>query len=120
MKNEENVHLSLGVGFFPFHIYVQPQVDANPVLTKDAKSAILIEPTTMTIYMKRCKRSKVSSKYDENNDDDLIMESLDKGQIILDEMVTTSEHVELLVVIYLEYQEEMSVNDLLKGIAIGS
>src|SRR5690606_33964133 len=52
----------------------------------------------------------------------LIMESLEKGQITLDEKVQASMRARKITgsKIYLEYQEEMSVDDLLKGIAIGS
>lgn len=114
----------LGVWIFFLFIYIkQPQVDANPVLTKDAKSAILIEPTTMTIlYEKDAREARSPASMTKIMTMILIMESLDKGQIILDEMVTTSMRARRITgsKIYLEYQEEMSVNDLLKGIAIGS
>ena len=114
----------LGVWIFFLFIYIkQPQVDANPVLTKDAKSAILIEPTTMTIlYEKDAREARSPASMTKIMTMILIMESLDKGQIILDEMVTTSMRARRITgsKIYLEYQEEMSVNDLLKGIEIGS
>ena len=52
----------------------------------------------------------------------LIMESLDKGNIKMDEMIRISERASSMggSQIFLEAGEEMSVKDLLKGIAIAS
>ncbi|MCM3440873.1 D-alanyl-D-alanine carboxypeptidase family protein [Metabacillus halosaccharovorans] len=92
-------------------------------LADKAKSAVLIERDTGTIL------------YDKNSDEKLppasmtkimtmllIMEALDKGQIKWDEKVRTSEYAASMggSQIFLEPGEEMTVEQMLKGIAIGS
>ena len=107
-----------------FNLYISPvKADSTLELTKDAKSAILIEPTTMTvIYEKNAKEARSPASMTKIMTLILIMESLEKGQITLDEKVQASMRARKITgsKIYLEYQEEMSVDDLLKGIAIGS
>lgn len=92
-------------------------------LADKAKSAVLIERDTGTIL------------YDKNSDEKLppasmtkimtmllIMEALDKNQIKWDEKVRTSEYAASMggSQIFLEPGEEMTVEEMLKGIAIGS
>ncbi|WP_226666954.1 D-alanyl-D-alanine carboxypeptidase family protein [Metabacillus litoralis] len=92
-------------------------------LADKAKSAVLIERDTGTIL------------YDKNSDEKLppasmtkimtmllIMEALDKNQIKWDEKVRTSEYAASMggSQIFLEPGEEMTVEQMLKGIAIGS
>jgi len=92
-------------------------------LADKAKSAVLIERDTGTIL------------YDKNSDEKLppasmtkimtmllIMEALDKEQIKWDEKVRTSEYAASMggSQIFLEPGEEMTVEQMLKGIAIGS
>lgn len=87
------------------------------------RSAVLIEASTGTVL------------YSENMDEQLppasvtkvmslllIMEALDSGVIKVDDMVTTSEHAASMggTQIYLEVGEQMSVNDLVKSIAVPS
>lgn len=52
----------------------------------------------------------------------LIMEALDSGKISLDDMVTTSEYAASMggSQVFLEAGEQMSVNDMLKAIAVAS
>ncbi|MFD2214164.1 D-alanyl-D-alanine carboxypeptidase family protein [Metabacillus endolithicus] len=106
---------------------VTPMALANESTTAEladkAKSAVLIERDTGTIL------------YDKNSDEKLppasmtkimtmllIMESLDKDQITWDEKVRTSEYAASMggSQIFLEPGEEMTVEQMLKGIAIGS
>jgi D-alanyl-D-alanine carboxypeptidase (penicillin-binding protein 5/6) len=109
-------------------ISVTPAAFAEESTTKveladKAKSAVLIERDTGTIL------------YDKNSDEKLppasmtkimtmllIMEALDKNQIKMDEMVRTSEYAASMggSQIFLEPGEEMTVEQMLKGIAIGS
>lgn len=92
-------------------------------LVEGVKSAILIERDTGQVL------------YDENSDKRLppasmtkimtlllIMEALDKGTIKLSEKVRASEHAASMggSQIFLEVGEEMTVEDLVKGIAIAS
>lgn len=108
-------------------ISVTPMAFANESTTVEladkAKSAVLIERDTGTIL------------YDKNSDEKLppasmtkimtmllIMEALDKNQIKWDEKVRTSEYAASMggSQIFLEPGEEMTVEEMLKGIAIGS
>ncbi|MEC2075764.1 D-alanyl-D-alanine carboxypeptidase family protein [Metabacillus fastidiosus] len=92
-------------------------------LADQAKSAILIERDTGSIL------------YEKNSDEKLppasmtkimtmllIMEELDKGHIKMDEKVRTSEYAASMggSQIFLEPGEEMTVEEMLKGIAIAS
>jgi D-alanyl-D-alanine carboxypeptidase (penicillin-binding protein 5/6) len=92
-------------------------------LADKAKSAVLIERDTGTVL------------YDKNSDEKLppasmtkimtmllIMEALEKNQIKWDEKVRTSEYAASMggSQIFLEPGEEMTVEQMLKGIAIGS
>lgn len=97
--------------------------ESSVELADRAKSAVLIERDTGTIL------------YDKNSDQKLppasmtkimtmllIMEALEKNQIKLDEKVRTSEYAASMggSQIFLEPGEEMTVEQMLKGIAIGS
>ncbi|MEW9674663.1 D-alanyl-D-alanine carboxypeptidase family protein [Lentibacillus sp. L22] len=92
-------------------------------LAPDAKSAILIERDTGKIL------------FDKNSQEELppasmtkimtlllIMEELDRGNLKLDEKIRVSENAASMggSQIFLEAGEEMTVNDLLKGISIAS
>jgi D-alanyl-D-alanine carboxypeptidase (penicillin-binding protein 5/6) len=92
-------------------------------LAEKAKSAILIERDTGTIL------------YDKNSDEKLppasmtkimtmilIMEAIESGSITLDETIRTSEYAASMggSQIFLEAGEEMTVEEMLKGIAIAS
>jgi D-alanyl-D-alanine carboxypeptidase (penicillin-binding protein 5/6) len=97
--------------------------ESSVELADRAKSAVLIERDTGTIL------------YDKNSDQKLppasmtkimtmllIMEALEKNQIKMDEKVRTSEYAASMggSQIFLEPGEEMTVEQMLKGIAIGS
>ena len=92
-------------------------------LTEGAKSSILIEATTGEII------------HDSNSDERyspasmtkimsliLIMEEIESGALKLDEKIKISQNAASMggSQIYLEAGEEMTVNDLLKGICVGS
>ncbi|MUV39724.1 Serine-type D-Ala-D-Ala carboxypeptidase [Lentibacillus sp. JNUCC-1] len=95
----------------------------NLKLAATAKSAILIERDTGQVIFKKnenevlppASMTKIMTLL-------LIMEALDKGELKLDEMVRVSERAASMggTQIFLEAGEEMSVKDMLKGIAIGS
>ncbi|WP_106497348.1 D-alanyl-D-alanine carboxypeptidase family protein [Lentibacillus sp. Marseille-P4043] len=99
------------------------KTDQSVNLAPDAKSAILMERDTGKLL------------FDKNADEKLppasmtkimtlllIMEQLDKGNLQLDEKVRVSERAASMggSQIFLEAGEEMTVDDLLKGIAIAS
>lgn len=92
-------------------------------LAEDSKSAVLIERDTGTIL------------YDKNSDEKLppasmtkimtmllIMESIDSGKVKWDEKVRTSEYAASMggSQVFLEPGEEMSTEEMLRAIAIGS
>ncbi len=92
-------------------------------LTESAKSSILIEASTGEIIHKSnaneryapASMTKIMSLI-------LIMEELEKGNLSLDEKVKVSSTAASMggSQIYLEAGEEMTVNDLLKAICVGS
>ncbi|WP_068671956.1 D-alanyl-D-alanine carboxypeptidase family protein [Oceanobacillus sp. Castelsardo] len=92
-------------------------------LAPDAKSAILIERDTGTVLFDKnahdvlppASMTKLMTLL-------LIMEAIDQGDLKKDEMIRVSERAASMggSQIFLEAGEEMSVNDLLKGIAIAS
>ena len=97
--------------------------EGNTDLGLNAKSAILMEESTSNILY-------------ENNPDErlpiasvtkvmtmlLIMEAVDSGKINLDDMVTVSENAMSYggSTMFLETGEQLTVNDMLKGIAVAS
>ena len=93
------------------------------VLGKNAKSAILIEASTGEILyqnnqderLEPASMTKMMSML-------LILESIDKGIIKWDDIVTVSENASSMggSQILLETNEKMSVSDLFKGIAVAS
>ena len=97
--------------------------EGNTDLGLNAKSAILMEESTGNIL------------YESNPDERLpiasvtkvmtmllIMEAVDSGKISLDDMVTVSEHAMSYggSTMFLETGEQLTVNDMLKGIAVAS
>lgn len=97
--------------------------EGNTDLGLNAKSAILMEESTGNIL------------YESNPDERLpiasvtkvmtmllIMESVDSGKISLDDMVTVSENAMSYggSTMFLETGEQLTVNDMLKGIAVAS
>ncbi|MET3696182.1 D-Ala-D-Ala carboxypeptidase DacF [Bacillus oleivorans] len=92
-------------------------------LAENAKSAILIERDTGTVlYQKNPDEKLPPASMTKVMTMLLIMEALDSGKISLDEKVRTSEHAASMggSQIFLEPGEEMTVKEMLQGIAIGS
>lgn len=92
-------------------------------LVRDAKSAILIEPTTLeVIYEKNADDVRPPASMTKIMTLILIMEALANNVLRLDQMLTASEYAASMggTNIYLEPGEKMSVEDLLKSVAINS
>lgn len=92
-------------------------------LAKDSSSAILMERDTGTILFEKNSREKLPpASMTKIMTMLLIMESIDHGKITLDERVRTSERAASMggSQIFLEPGEEMTVEEMLKGIAIAS
>lgn len=92
-------------------------------LASKAKSAILLEQDTGTmLYDKNAHEKLPPASMTKIMTLLLIMEALDNGKIQLDEKIRISEHAASMggSQIFLEAGEEMTVKDLLKGVAIAS
>lgn len=88
-----------------------------------AKSAILIDADTGTVIFEKNSHERLEpASMTKMMSMLLIVESIDKGIISWDEMVTASENASGMggSQILLETGEEMSVSDLFKGIAVAS
>ena len=92
-------------------------------LAPNSKSAILIESSTgEIIYEYNSHEKREPASMTKMMSLVLIMEAIEKGVISLDQMITVSENASSMggSQILLETGEEMSVDDLLKGITIAS
>lgn len=92
-------------------------------LASNAKSAIMIEASTGTILFEKNVHEKLApASMTKMMSMLLIVESIDKGIIHWDDMVSVSENASGMggSQILLETNEQMSVKDLFKGIAVAS
>ncbi|WP_079530187.1 D-alanyl-D-alanine carboxypeptidase family protein [Halobacillus hunanensis] len=110
----------LGVLYTPSYAHAEETAED---LVKSAPSAILMEKNSgMTLYEKQADKKLPPASMTKIMTLLLIMEELEKGNISLDEKVTVSENAASMggSQIFLEAGEEMTVKDLIKGIAIAS
>lgn len=92
-------------------------------LAPNAKSAIMIEASTGEILFQKNKDEKlVPASMTKMMSMLLIMEEIENGNLKWDEMITTSEKASSMggSQIFLKVGEKMTVEDLLKGVAIAS
>ena len=92
-------------------------------LAKSAKSSILIEASTGEIIHENNKDERLApASMTKIMSLILIMEAIEKGSLKLDDIITVSENASKMggSQIYLEANEKMSVDDLLKAICVGS
>ena len=113
--------LAITLLFFPIvSVHAeQPKVE----LATEARSAILIERDTgAVLYEKNAHEPLPPASMTKIMTMLLIMEAIDQGKLKLDERVRASEYAASMggSQIFLEPGEEMTVDDLLKGVAIGS
>ncbi|KUP06262.1 D-alanyl-D-alanine carboxypeptidase [Bacillus coahuilensis p1.1.43] len=97
--------------------------ESKTEITKNAQSAVLIERDTGTIlYDKNSHEKLPPASMTKIMTMILIMEAIEKGQINWEDKVRTSEYAASMggSQIFLEPGEEMTVEEMLKGIAIGS
>lgn len=126
LKRRIAIFLVVAIGFgllFPMQLWAVEQEKKTVDLTPNARSALLIDADTGTILFEKNSHeelppasiTKVMTML-------LIMEALEKKQIALDEIVVTSEYAASMggSQIFLEAGEEMSVHDMLMGIALAS
>ncbi len=97
--------------------------EKSPELADEAKSAILIERDTGTVLYSKNKDERLSpASMTKIMTMLLIMDALDKGELKIDEKIRTSEYAASMggSQIFLEPGEEMTTDQMLQGIAIGS
>jgi len=98
-------------------------VKAEGEVVTNAKSAILIEASTGKILFEKNSSAKSApASMTKMMSLLLIMENIDNGNLKMDELVRTSKFASSMggSQIFLEENEEMTVEDMLKGITIGS
>ena len=99
-----------------------PSVRADDI-TPNAKSAILIESNTgKVLYEKNINEKYAPASMTKMMSLLIIMENIDSGNLKMNEIIRVSKKASSMggSQIFLEENEKMSVEDLLKGIAIGS
>ncbi|TFJ93759.1 D-alanyl-D-alanine carboxypeptidase family protein [Lentibacillus salicampi] len=113
--------------FMPFTVFGEENegdnTDQELNLAPDARSAILIERDTgEMLFDKNAHKKLPPASMTKVMTLLLIMEALDQGKIEKDETIRVSERAASMggSQIFLEAGEEMSVNDLLKGVAVAS
>lgn len=106
-------------------IFIIPIVKAEEIedLAPNAKSAIMIEASTGEILFRKNENEKLApASMTKMMSMLLIMEEIEKGNLKWDEKITASENASSMggSQIFLEAGEQMTVTELLKGIAIAS
>ncbi|GAB2697077.1 D-alanyl-D-alanine carboxypeptidase family protein [Paenibacillus thermoaerophilus] len=100
-----------------------PNQPAVPDLAPNAKSAVLMDAATGTIFYEKNGNERLPpASITKIMTMILVMEALDQGKIRLDEKVRTSEYAASMggSQIFLEPGEEMTVEEMLKGVALAS
>lgn len=119
----KKILFSLFVLIIPIVVYGAETVANEVELAGNAKSAILIEQSTGQVLFEKNSHEKIPpASMTKMMSLLLIMESIDNGKIKLSDKVTVSKNASSMggSQILLEEGEEMSVDDLLKGISIAS
>ena len=114
---------SLFILIVPFIVYGAETASNEISLGGNAKSAILIEQSTGQILFEKNSHEKIPpASMTKMMSLLLIMENIDNGKIKLTDKVTVSKNASSMggSQILLEEGEEMSVEDLLKGVSIAS
>ncbi|MBO1578964.1 MULTISPECIES: D-alanyl-D-alanine carboxypeptidase family protein [Bacillus] len=99
------------------------EVETGPKLAEQASSAIVIEQDTGKVLFEKSPNEKLPpASMTKIMTMLLIMEQVEKGKLKLEDKVRASEHAASMggSQIFLEPGEEMTVNEMLKGIAIAS
>ena len=102
---------------------VTTPVNASTTLAENAKSVIMIEASTgKVLYERDADVKSAPASMTKMMSLVLIMEAIENGVIRLDDMLTVSENASSMggSQILLETGEKMSVDDMIKGIAIAS
>ena len=119
----KKILFSLFILITPIIVYASETVSNELELAGNAKSAILIEQSTGQVLFEKNSHEKIPpASMTKMMSLLLIMESIDNGKIKLSDKVTVSKNASSMggSQILLEEGEEMSVDDLLKGVSIAS
>lgn len=95
----------------------------NIDLAPNAKSAIIVEASTGTVLYEKNSKEKLSpASMTKMMGMLLVVENIEKGNIKWDDVVTVSSNASSMggSQILLETGEQMTVNDLFKGVAVAS
>ena len=116
----------LAIGMLTFPASAEGEDDSaqgNAPVTIHAKSAVLLEVSTgRVLYEMNAREKRAPASITKVMTALLTMEALDAGRITLDDMVTASANAKAMggTTIHLDEGEQMSVNDLLKGMMVNS
>ncbi|WP_135551674.1 D-alanyl-D-alanine carboxypeptidase family protein [Paenibacillus cymbidii] len=103
--------------------YAEEQAPTVPNMAPNARSAVLLDADTGTVMLDKNADEKLPpASITKIMTMLLIMEAIDKGKLSMDDKVRTSEYAASMggSQIFLEPGEEMTVRDMLKGIAMAS
>lgn len=109
--------------FIVFSISAMPVFAEAPQMELTAKSALLMEPTTGKILFEKASHEKLPpASVTKIMTMLLVMEAIDNGQCTYEDMVRTSALAASMggSQVFLEENEEMSVHDMLKAVAVAS
>ena len=104
-------------------ILVNKPVKAAPNLANNAKSACLLEPSTLEVlYEKDAHSKRFPASMTKIMSIKIILDHYRKGSFTMDDLVTTSEYASHMggSQIFLAINEQMKVSDLLKSVIIAS
>jgi D-alanyl-D-alanine carboxypeptidase (penicillin-binding protein 5/6) len=105
------------------HTFGEQQTDELTSIVSHAKSAILMDADTGTIMLEKNKDTKLPpASITKVMTMLLIMEAIEQGKLTMSDQVRTSEYAASMggSQIFLQVGEQMSVQDMLKGIALAS
>ena len=114
---------SLLVGSMPLTYAAEAQAEANKSLAKQAQSAVLMDMATGSVLFEKDSHKKMPpASVTKVMTMLLIMEAVKNGKIKLSDKIRTSDHAASMggSQIFLEPGEEMTLEDMMKGIAISS
>lgn len=119
----KKIIISLILFLIPIYIYASETVSNETNLASNAKSAVILEQSTGRVLFEKNSHERIApASMTKMMSLLLIMEKIDSGKIKMNDMVNISKNASSMggSQILLEEGEEMSVEDLIKGIAIAS
>ena len=119
----KKIIISLILFLIPIYIYASETVSNETNLASSAKSAVILEQSTGRVLFEKNSHERIApASMTKMMSLLLIMEKIDSGKIKMNDMVSISKNASSMggSQILLEEGEEMSVEDLIKGIAIAS